>query len=92
MTREAVGIGIGALFIAVLLFWGFFQALNGPNAGQRNEQTMNQAMNQSQSNLEIEDIVVGDGAEAEHGKQLTVHYTGALEDGTVFDSSSWRAI
>ena len=37
--------------------------------------------------LKIEDIVVGDGAEAKAGQNVTVHYRGTLEDGTPFDAS-----
>ena len=37
--------------------------------------------------LQVEDLVVGDGVEAQSGKEITVHYTGWLEDGTKFDSS-----
>lgn len=37
--------------------------------------------------LIIEDIVIGDGKEAVRGALITTHYTGTLEDGTVFDSS-----
>jgi FKBP-type peptidyl-prolyl cis-trans isomerase len=37
--------------------------------------------------MKIEDIVVGDGAEAVPGKLISVHYTGTLEDGNKFDSS-----
>lgn len=37
--------------------------------------------------LIIEDLIVGDGAEAVKGKDITVHYTGWLTDGTKFDSS-----
>ena len=37
--------------------------------------------------LQVEDLVVGDGAEALSGKEITVHYTGWLTDGTQFDSS-----
>lgn len=33
---------------------------------------------------------MGTGPTAEAGKVLTVHYTGSLEDGTVFDSSVSR--
>ena len=39
------------------------------------------------SGLMIVDNVVGEGLEAEKFDILTVHYTGELEDGTVFDSS-----
>jgi len=37
--------------------------------------------------LEIQDLVVGTGAEAVSGKVISVHYTGTLTDGTKFDSS-----
>ena len=37
--------------------------------------------------LIIEDIVIGDGAEAKALDKVTVEYTGKLGDGTVFDSS-----
>ncbi len=37
--------------------------------------------------LQIEELAVGDGAEAKAGKSVDVHYTGWLTDGTKFDSS-----
>ena len=42
------------------------------------------------SGLMYYDLVEGDGTEAEAGQSVTVHYTGWLEDGTVFDSSVER--
>lgn len=41
----------------------------------------------TESGLKYEDIVVGSGASPKAGQQVTVHYTGTLEDGTKFDSS-----
>lgn len=40
--------------------------------------------------LGIEDVVVGEGAEAVVGRMVIVHYTGWLTDGTKFDSSKDR--
>jgi FKBP-type peptidyl-prolyl cis-trans isomerase FkpA len=36
------------------------------------------------------DVVIGTGAEAQSGQQVTVHYTGWLTNGTKFDSSRDR--
>jgi peptidylprolyl isomerase len=40
--------------------------------------------------LKAEDTLAGNGASAETGREVTVHYTGTLTDGTVFDSSLKR--
>lgn len=40
--------------------------------------------------LHIEDMVIGSGAEAKKNREITVHYTGWLSDGTQFDSSVER--
>jgi len=48
--------------------------------GSKYDQEMN-------GELIIEDIIVGDGAEAENNSVITVNYTGWLRDGTKFDSS-----
>lgn len=42
------------------------------------------------SGLIIEELTVGNGAEAVAGQYVSVHYTGWLTDGTKFDSSKDR--
>ena len=40
--------------------------------------------------LKYTDIKIGDGATPKVGQTVTVHYTGTLENGTVFDSTNGR--
>ena len=47
----------------------------------------NGSVNKMKNGLIIEDLVVGDGAEAKDYNKVVVNYTGKLEDGSVFDSS-----
>ena len=37
--------------------------------------------------LVIEDLVIGEGSEAQDYNKVVVNYTGTLEDGSIFDSS-----
>lgn len=53
---------------------------------QPQQQEQKQIM-QDVTELQIEDTVLGTGAEATVGAQITVHYTGMLTNGQVFDSS-----
>jgi peptidylprolyl isomerase len=50
-------------------------------------ETRTQAMTTTASGLTYVDLVVGTGASPVRGKQVKVHYTGTLENGTKFDSS-----
>ena len=44
----------------------------------------------TQSGLIIEELILGSGATAASGQQVSVHYTGWLTDGRKFDSSKDR--
>lgn len=48
-------------------------------------------MNTTPSGLQFEDTKLGTGTTAKSGDTVTVHYTGKLDDGTLFDSSRQRA-
>jgi FKBP-type peptidyl-prolyl cis-trans isomerase len=47
----------------------------------------NGSVKKMENGLLIEDLIVGDGAEAKDYNKVVVNYTGKLEDGSVFDSS-----
>lgn len=61
-------------------------AVGEPN-GQAQEPVPPARQEQSMTQLQMTDEVVGTGAEAVPGKIAVVHYTGTLADGTKFDSS-----
>lgn len=42
--------------------------------------------------FKIEELKKGEGEEVQSGDHVTIHYTGWLEDGTVFDSSVKRGM
>jgi FKBP-type peptidyl-prolyl cis-trans isomerase len=65
------------------------------NQGQINPNTefmadTNTSFSSSVSGFEVIDLVEGTGETAVAGKTISVHYTGALTDGRVFDSSVTR--
>lgn len=71
---------IGAFTVGVIYL---LKSYKSPVAGNQ-ELVQNGGMEEE---LKTEDLVVGKGAEAVNGKEVTVNYTGMLTDGTTFDSS-----
>ena len=49
--------------------------------------TNKRSMEVMSNDLKIEDMIIGEGTEANDYNKVTVNYTGSLENGSVFDSS-----
>lgn len=79
---------VGAIIVILLSVIGYFAygALTG-GSSQATPSASETGMITTPSGLQYQDLVVGDGAQAAAGDQVSVHYTGWLEDGTKFDSS-----
>lgn len=71
--------------VVVLLAAAFLMLVQPKNNNQNNNMNTNQPA--VSGSLGIVDTVIGTGAEAVPGKEITVQYTGKLVDGTKFDSS-----
>lgn len=89
MKKELIG---AVLVVVMFLGMAYYFSLN-KNMDKTN--TPLPAADVSQvapavTELKIEDIIVGTGAEAVAGKKLSMHYIGTLLDGTKFDSSRDR--
>lgn len=62
----------------------------GPSTAAPSDECQEGVQITTESGLQYEDTLCGDGEEAERGSSVLVHYTGTLEDGTKFDSSKDR--
>lgn len=83
---------VGVIALA-LLFAGCQKKAAKTTAGRTAVQTQAQASppvafgSKPGPSLVIDELKIGEGATAETGKTVTVHYTGKLTNGTKFDSS-----
>lgn len=85
-----IAVTLGIVVVIAILSIGVFNAVFR-NTAKTDAPRTETSMNYTQENgLIVEDIIVGNGAEAVSGKVITAHYTGTLQDGTVFDSSVTR--
>ena len=88
---------IGIVIIGALGYWWYTNSMQDTNtpavdtqqaAAASATETKPAAEPQTlEGGLIIQDTVVGTGDEAVAGKMLSMHYTGTLDNGTVFDSS-----
>ena len=87
--RRNSRIVIVAVLVFILGAVGAF-VWNSQNSGSGvvgDVRTLSSAAVMTGTGLQYEDLVIGSGGAAEAGSLVVVHYTGWLEDGTVFDSS-----
>src|SRR6185437_10448797 len=87
-TTLKTGIAVVVAVVVVFVFFIFnpFQSVDQNSQSQGQGASVTGATTGSVT-LTANDEVVGTGATAEPGDQLTVNYTGKLENGTVFDTS-----
>lgn len=98
MNVTGTGIAVGLAVVIALGFLYFGPSLFMPYVGtepvalgEASTTAMQQPFQPGQplpTELTIQDSVVGTGAEAVPGTQVTVNYVGMLPDGTVFDASA----
>ena len=76
---------VGLLILAGggFLIWSAMSGRNAPVAGLPDTS----GTTTTASGLQYKDVTVGTGAEATPGSNVSVHYTGWLQNGTKFDSS-----
>lgn len=88
-TNAIIGIAVSVLLVAGFACTSKNQsATTGSGAANTGgAQTASAPQAAAVTDLKIEDLTVGNGAEAVAGKKVTVHYTGWLTNGTKFDSS-----
>lgn len=76
-----------SLFVLVITM-----SLNFSTNAYSKEEKMSEDIQTTSSGLQYIVIEEGTGDKPEKGKKVKVHYTGKLEDGTVFDSSVKRGV
>jgi len=82
MNMKYVGIAV-----VLLLIGGGAYAMLSNTPTTMDTQNQNSETQLPTDTVGVQDTVVGTGKEAAAGSTVTVNYTGALTDGTVFDSS-----
>lgn len=93
MTKKQLLIDVAIIaiisLIGMLLYLAIPKSAASPQEGMDNNLPVSTTttMTTGSSELNVSVIKEGTGEPAKNGDTLLVHYTGTLEDGTVFDSS-----
>ncbi len=73
--------------ICAIAFWPQAQTLDDQESVDLNQEISTMEGDTMSQELIIEDMQVGTGPAVQAGDNISIHYHGTLEDGTVFDSS-----
>ena len=90
---EHTWVKLGIILLAVVAVFGaiaYFNSGQDTTTNSTNSMSNNSTTQTLENGLQIEDTQVGTGQEIKPGDFVTMHYTGRLEDGTIFDSSVER--
>jgi FKBP-type peptidyl-prolyl cis-trans isomerase len=86
------------ILIIGFIFYMDFISLSNEVTSDLNQEQIDELLDENQDNqsevnverneeVQIEDLIVGEGVEAKDGDKITVNYVGTLTDGTKFDNS-----
>lgn len=90
-SRIAIIVGIVVVIGALYYFLDYrSKSPTAPSGAEQNQTMDTSQMPPIPSDLKIETLQPGNGAGAKNGDRVTVHYVGALTNGTKFDSSRDR--
>ncbi|MFA6369323.1 MAG: FKBP-type peptidyl-prolyl cis-trans isomerase [Candidatus Shapirobacteria bacterium] len=89
MPKNNKIITIAIIFVFILAFYFLTKnpSTSETNISDPNQTIMPTLAPSKVTQLQIEDTVVGNGQEVKSGDNISIHYSGTLEDGTKFDSS-----
>ncbi|MBI4127594.1 MAG: FKBP-type peptidyl-prolyl cis-trans isomerase [Parcubacteria group bacterium] len=90
MNRQTIATFIILILIAALVYFVATSKPPAPTGSPSPSPVSTGAEDTTTFGLQVEDLVVGTGAEAKNGDTLEVHYVGTLTNGVQFDSSYSR--